>query len=100
MINQYLVDNQRLSRELFYETLLRKFGNLDSIQLSEAPSLKAMAIKVGSAGRVTHSSAQPDLPEPTVIDRPGHGILAGELVTKKAYPSSEQRSFSKEYMNI
>ena len=64
--HQYLVDNQRLSRELFYESLLRKFGNLDSIQLSEAPSLKAMAIKVGSVGRVTHSSAQPDLPDPAV----------------------------------
>ena len=42
---QYLVDNQKLSKELFYEALLCKFGNMDAIQLSESPSLKAMAIK-------------------------------------------------------
>ena len=44
---QYLVDNQKLSKELFYEALLRKFGNMDAIQLSEPPNLKAMAIKAG-----------------------------------------------------
>ena len=44
---KYLVDNHKLSRALFYEALLRKFGNMDAIQLSEPPDLKAMAMKAG-----------------------------------------------------
>ena len=44
---KYLVDNHKLSRGLFYEALLRKFGNMDAIQLSEPPDLKAMAMKAG-----------------------------------------------------
>ena len=48
---QYLVDNPKLSKALFYEALLRKFGNMDAIQLSEPPDLKAMAIKARKVAR-------------------------------------------------
>ena len=48
---QYLVDNPKLSRALFYEALLRKFGNMDAIQLSEPPDLKAMAMKACRVAR-------------------------------------------------
>lgn len=40
----YLADNHKVSRELIYQSLIRRFGNLPAIRLSEPVSLKTLAL--------------------------------------------------------